>query len=120
MHSLKEFLIDIDTLKAVQAFLDHLKGSYPVYKAVLFGSRARGTFRSDSDADVAILPMLPYFWMVRRGGLLKPSWRWPTLPMMCCWKLAFAFSPFRFGMLSGHTGSLILILGCCKTSNVKV
>ena len=54
MHPQQKFSIDAETLKAVQAFLDHLKGSYPVHKAVLFGSRARGTFRSDSDADVAV------------------------------------------------------------------
>ena len=54
MLSLNEFTIDAKTLKAIGTFLDNLKGIYPVRKAVLFGSRARGTFKSDSDADVAV------------------------------------------------------------------
>ncbi len=54
MHVLNEHPLDPDTLQAVRIFLDHLKGIYPVRKAVLFGSRARGAFRADSDADVAV------------------------------------------------------------------
>ncbi len=54
MHSLNEFTIDVDTLQAVRVFFDHLKGIYPVRRTVLFGSRARGVFQSDSDADVAV------------------------------------------------------------------
>ncbi len=54
MHSLNEYPLDPDTLRAIRDFIHRLKGIYPVRKAVLFGSRARGEFRSDSDADVAV------------------------------------------------------------------
>lgn len=54
MNSLNEHPIDPHTLQAVRFFLDQVAGAYPVRRAVLFGSRARGTFRPDSDADVAV------------------------------------------------------------------
>jgi len=40
---------------AVREFARRLVGRYPVQRVILFGSRARGTQRSDSDADVAVL-----------------------------------------------------------------
>lgn len=43
------------TQAAVQAFVQQTAAQYPVSRAILFGSRARGTERPDSDADVAIL-----------------------------------------------------------------
>jgi predicted nucleotidyltransferase len=47
--------IDGATEAAVQLFLSLIAGSYQVNSAILFGSRARGTHREDSDADLAIL-----------------------------------------------------------------
>jgi predicted nucleotidyltransferase len=47
--------IDADTQRAVKQFLGLLAGRYDVAGAVLYGSRARGTHRPDSDADVAVL-----------------------------------------------------------------
>jgi predicted nucleotidyltransferase len=32
-----------------------LEGKYPVREAILFGSRARGDHRPDSDADIAVI-----------------------------------------------------------------
>jgi uncharacterized protein len=40
---------------AVQEFARRLTDRYPVQRVILFGSRARGTERTDSDADVAVL-----------------------------------------------------------------
>jgi predicted nucleotidyltransferase len=47
--------IDRDTEEAVRRFLALLTPRYDVAGAILYGSRARGTHRPDSDADVAVL-----------------------------------------------------------------
>lgn len=47
--------IDHDTEEAVRRFLGLIASRYDVAGAIVFGSRARGTHRSDSDADVAVL-----------------------------------------------------------------
>jgi len=47
--------IDRDTEKAVRRFLALIAGRYDTAGAIVFGSRARGTHRPDSDADVAVL-----------------------------------------------------------------
>lgn len=43
------------TRQAAQAIVARVAAAYPVTQAILFGSRARGTERPDSDADVAVL-----------------------------------------------------------------
>jgi DNA invertase Pin-like site-specific DNA recombinase/predicted nucleotidyltransferase len=47
--------MDADTERAARAFLRRLEGRYPVQKAILFGSRARGAHTAESDADIAIV-----------------------------------------------------------------
>jgi predicted nucleotidyltransferase len=47
--------IDPGTASTARAFVARVSASYPVLDAILFGSRARGTFRADSDADIAVL-----------------------------------------------------------------
>ncbi len=47
--------IDHDTEEAVRRFLTLLEGRYNMAGAIVYGSRARGTHRPDSDADVAVL-----------------------------------------------------------------
>ncbi len=47
--------IDLDTRRAVKRFLGLLADRYDTAGAIVYGSRARGTHRSDSDADVAVL-----------------------------------------------------------------
>lgn len=47
--------IDADTERAARAFLKRLGARYAVIEAFVFGSRARGTHRGDSDADVAVI-----------------------------------------------------------------
>ena len=48
-------LIDPQTQEAVLAFKDKVVQKYPVAEALLFGSRARHSHHSQSDADVAII-----------------------------------------------------------------
>jgi predicted nucleotidyltransferase len=47
--------IDAATERAVRAFLREIGGKYPVVESILYGSRARGDFRPDSDADIAVV-----------------------------------------------------------------
>lgn len=47
--------VDPSTLQAVRAFMAGVVSQYPAQRAILFGSRARGTAHSESDADVAVL-----------------------------------------------------------------
>ena len=47
--------IDADTERAARAFLQRLEGEYSVADALLYGSRARGDHRPDSDADLALI-----------------------------------------------------------------
>ncbi|TAN48154.1 MAG: nucleotidyltransferase domain-containing protein [Methylococcaceae bacterium] len=44
-----------ETKNAAIAFLGRVSARYPLSRAILFGSRARGTFRADSDLDIAVL-----------------------------------------------------------------
>lgn len=41
--------------RAIAAFLDRLRGNYDVSATILFGSRARGEHRADSDLDLAVI-----------------------------------------------------------------
>jgi uncharacterized protein len=50
-----EQVLDAQTLKAVRRFKKWLAGTYPVRDVIVYGSRARGTHRPDSDADVAVI-----------------------------------------------------------------
>ena len=47
--------IDADTERAARAFLKRLEGKYPVIESILYGSRARGDHKPDSDADIAVI-----------------------------------------------------------------
>ena len=47
--------IDPATAFATHAFLERVRQRFDVAEAILFGSRARGDFSSESDADVAVL-----------------------------------------------------------------
>lgn len=55
MHTLAEHHIDADTKQTAFAFLERAAKAFPVKGAVLFGSRAKGGFRPDSDADIAVV-----------------------------------------------------------------
>jgi predicted nucleotidyltransferase len=41
--------------RAVSAFIAKLRGSYDVSETIMFGSRARGDYRPDSDLDLAVV-----------------------------------------------------------------
>lgn len=47
--------IDPDTRNALQRFLELIAIDYDMAGAILYGSRARGTHNSESDADLAVL-----------------------------------------------------------------
>lgn len=47
--------IDHNTEEAVRRFLSLIADRYDMAGAIVYGSRARGTHRPDSDADVAVL-----------------------------------------------------------------
>src|SRR5215469_2782823 len=47
--------LDPQTERAVRAFLARVPPDLKVEKAIVFGSRARGDNRSDSDADLALV-----------------------------------------------------------------
>ena len=55
MYTSLEQPIDAATANTVEAFLDRVASVFPLKSAFLFGSRARGDFQPDSDADVALL-----------------------------------------------------------------
>ena len=48
-------VLDKDTLAAVRLFQALIVDKYPTDGLIVYGSRARGTHRKDSDADVAVL-----------------------------------------------------------------
>jgi len=54
MQLLTDHPLDSKTLLASRAFLKRLAKAYPSSRVTLFGSRARGDFREDSDADLAV------------------------------------------------------------------
>ncbi len=47
--------LDARTEGAVRVFMQRLEGKYPVVEAILYGSRARGDHKPDSDADLAVI-----------------------------------------------------------------
>lgn len=48
-------VLDADTERAARALMDRVAQCYSVERAILFGSRARNTHASDSDADIAVV-----------------------------------------------------------------
>jgi len=55
MNAMLNSTLDADTLRAASVFVARVGTQYPVSGAILFGSRARGSHRLDSDADIAVL-----------------------------------------------------------------
>lgn len=55
MSDVSRSALDADTARAARLFLVSVSRNHAVRAAVLFGSRARGGFRDDSDADIAVL-----------------------------------------------------------------
>jgi DNA invertase Pin-like site-specific DNA recombinase/predicted nucleotidyltransferase len=47
--------LDAATERAARLFMQRLEGRYAVREGLLFGSRARGDHRADSDADLAVI-----------------------------------------------------------------
>src|SRR5271157_2158790 len=47
--------LDAETERAARAFMQRLEGKYPTIEGLVFGSRARGDHKPDSDADLAVI-----------------------------------------------------------------
>ncbi len=48
-------MIAADTLASIDLFVSRISARYEIEDVILYGSRARGTHRPDSDADVAVI-----------------------------------------------------------------
>ncbi len=55
MSTMLHLIVDAHTARAARTFVERVAGQFPVSGAILFGSRARGSHRPDSDADIAVL-----------------------------------------------------------------
>lgn len=53
-------LLDRQTARAASMFLEKISTRFGPVEAILFGSRARGTFHSESDADIAVIVKGPH------------------------------------------------------------
>jgi predicted nucleotidyltransferase len=60
MQMLKNHPLDVTTITTIKAFLEKVSEAFPVRSAILFGSRARGEYTPDSDADIAVLLAGPH------------------------------------------------------------
>ena len=47
--------LDVDTERAARAFMQRIAGKFPAIAGIVFGSRARGAHKPDSDADLAVI-----------------------------------------------------------------
>lgn len=47
--------LDVNTEQAARVFLEKAAAHYDIAGAILFGSRARGDYRPESDADIAVV-----------------------------------------------------------------
>ena len=47
--------VDADTARAASVFVERVAARFPLSGTILFGSRARGSHRPDSDTDLAVL-----------------------------------------------------------------
>ncbi len=56
-EGLEQFVMEgqVDIREAVLAFSEKVSDQYKVAQLILFGSRARGDYQPDSDADVAVI-----------------------------------------------------------------
>jgi predicted nucleotidyltransferase len=59
-------VLDAETERAVRVFRRRLEGKYPVIEVILYGSRARGDHKPDSDADLAVI-------LVAEGGGVRDA-----------------------------------------------
>lgn len=66
---------DPDVVNAIQRLRERFRDDIPIERAILFGSRARGDDRSDSDADVLLVsPAFEGKSAMERGVDLHLAW----------------------------------------------
>ena len=47
--------LDADTERAARVFMQRIEGKYPAIEGLVYGSRARGDYKPDSDTDLAVI-----------------------------------------------------------------
>ncbi len=102
--------IDRETEEAVRRFLSLIAERFDIAGAIVYGSRARGTHRPESDADVAVLLKGEH------QRFLKPRWRCLISLLTCYWRQMSTFRRYPYGSTNGNIRKTTRIRLCFKTS----
>ncbi len=74
--------LDPDTEAAVRNFLSRIPADLRIERAILYGSRARGEHKPDSDPDVALI-------VADRDDVWQILWMLGALHSTCSWTPIF-------------------------------
>ena len=105
--------LDPATEQAVRRFKALMVGQFDTAGTIVYGSRARGTHRPDSDADVAVLLKGEH------QRLLPTALAMSDLALTYCWKRASTSRPYPSGSTIGSTPNAIQTQSCLTTLHVK-
>ena len=97
--------VDPGLLKGVAAFRRRVETSFPVDRLIVFGSRARGDARPDSDVDVLLVSP----WFEGRSAVQR------TVPVRRAWDLDLSvdfacYAPAEFEALRKRVGLVSVAL----------
>jgi predicted nucleotidyltransferase len=99
-------VVEPDLLRGVERFRRRLEGRIPVARVILFGSRARGTARPDSDADVLVVsPAFEGKTLAGRNALLRGAWDLDLAVDFVC------YTPAEFDRLRGIVSLVSVAVG---------